>query len=162
MATPTYTLIDSTTLTSSASSVTFSSITQDYRDLVLVCGDIRSSTGGTFQFQLNGDTGSNYYWIYMSGNGTSTSSVAAGPQSRIVLSGGGMDNTGPLMSIAQIMDYSATDKHTSCLIRSGNNTNYAVSAYAGRWANTSAVTSITIFGGSFNSGSTFYLYGIAS
>ena len=156
----TYTLIDSVTLTSSASSVTFSNIDQTYGDLVLSCSDIRSSTGGTFQFQLNGDTGNNYSWMYMSGNGSSTSSAKAGPQARIVISGGGMDNTGPIMATAQIMDYSATDKHTSCLIRSGNLTNVNVSAYAGRWANTSAVTSITLFGGSFNSGSTFYLYGI--
>ena len=163
MATPTYDLLDSVTLSSSASSVTFSSIDQSYRDLVLVSANIRSSTGGTFQFQLNGDTANNYTWMYISGTGSSASAAAAGGnQNRIILNGGGMDNTGPLMAVLKILDYSATDKHTSCLIRSGNNTNFAVSAYAGRWANTAAVTSIRLFGGSFNSGCTFHLYGIAS
>jgi hypothetical protein len=62
-----------------------------------------------------------------------------------------------------VMDSSATDKHKTILQRS-NRAGANVQAQAHRWANTSAVTSITALvpGGSFASSSKFYLYGIVS
>jgi hypothetical protein len=65
--------------------------------------------------------------------------------------------------ITQIMDYSATDKHKTSLIR-GNDAGAEVIAHAQRWASTSAVTSVRalITANNFASGSTFSLYGIAS
>jgi hypothetical protein len=66
-------------------------------------------------------------------------------------------------SITQIMDYSATDKHKTTLVRS-NNAADATEAMTGRYASTTAVTSIEIgLDGSlsFASGSTFSLYGVA-
>ena len=70
-----------------------------------------------------------------------------------------------VMGILQIQDYSATDKHKSYLYRSGGatDTNYGTYAAAGRWANTSAITTITIApSGSYTllAGSTFALFGI--
>ena len=60
------------------------------------------------------------------------------------------------------MDYSATDKHKTMLSRGGSSS-FGVGMNAGRWANTSAVTSVLVIGQSgldFAAGSTFYLYGI--
>ena len=150
MATPTYRLIDSTILASSASSVTFSSITQDYRDLVLVV----EATNTTAFLRFNGDTGSNYAYVQMYGTGSSVASNSNTISSIYIANDGGFGNI-------QIMDYSATDKHKALLIRRGTSTTFTM-ATANRWANTAAITSVTISGltASFNSGSTFYLYGI--
>jgi hypothetical protein len=59
------------------------------------------------------------------------------------------------------MDYSATDKHKTVLIRH-NYTNSIVSMAAGRWASTAAVhtVALTKTSLSFASGSVISLYGI--
>jgi hypothetical protein len=65
------------------------------------------------------------------------------------------------------MDYSTTDKHKSVLVRentAGSSTTLVV-AKAGRWANTSAITSIYLFvsgGYSFATGTTVALYGVVA
>ena len=163
MATPTYTLIDSTTLASSASSVTFSSITQDYRDLVVVA-DVEATTGSgeeiRIELLINGDTSSNYSYVRMGGNGSSASS-SSGTLSWVLFNGYLADGERGLRT-AQLMDYSATDKHTTLLIRDSSTDVGRVEATAVRWANTSAVTSLQIRtrSGNYAAGSTFYLYGI--
>lgn len=158
MATPTYDLLDSVTLSSSSSSVTFSSIDQSYRDLVLVGEHLGSGGIASFYVTLNGDTGSNYSMVWMSGTG----STSSGSTTTTQFSGLSATTTVATLNIFNIMDYSATDKHKSVLTRS--NTPTFVQARAQRWANTSAVTSMTIDGQNnpFASGSTFYLYGVAS
>jgi hypothetical protein len=69
----------------------------------------------------------------------------------------------PTVVVTQFFDYSATDKHKSALIRFGSGATL-VGAYATRWADNSAVTSIELIGntGNFLAGSTLSLYGIAS
>ena len=162
MPTPTYTLIDSVTLSSSAASVTFSSITQDYRDLVLVAQPLSltaSDFGGSSNITFNGDTGTNYSYVRMTGNGSTTDS-SSGTQNRIP---GPFQNNSTYndLFICQIMDYSATDKHKTVLMKKAP-LPAEVGAFAHRWANTAAITSITFTGisGDFAAGSTFYLYGI--
>lgn len=158
MATPTYTLIDSTVLGTASSSVTFSSIPATYRDLVLVC-DVASAAGGGFGYvQFNGDTGGNYNYVRMLGDGSSTYS-ASGASGSANAQIGYVRSTAKGVRIVQIMDYSATDKHKSMLVRSNEQD---VGAWANRWASTSAITSVSVYvsGQSFAAGSTFYLYGI--
>jgi hypothetical protein len=163
MATPTYTLIDSVTLTTEAT-VTFTSIPQTFGDLVLVVNQSSPSGAKGTKVYFNGDSGSNYFNLYMGGTSASTaSSIVYGSTS--ILTGGYItaSNVGvPMFVISQIMDYSATDKHKSVLSRSNTPTgsNSGVVAWAGRWANTSAITSILISDGNWAVGSTFYLYGI--
>jgi hypothetical protein len=159
MPTPTYTLIDSVTLTSSASEVTFSSIPAG-GDLVL---SISHSTNLNIAFKgyLNGDTGANYNLVRMVGDGSTATSSSSSSTSAPIFG-----SASPIIgnTIIQLMDYSATDKHKSILMRTGSLDEFgSVSAYALRWANTSAVTSIQIDAGSrtFNAGSTFFLYSIA-
>jgi hypothetical protein len=64
--------------------------------------------------------------------------------------------------IAQVMDFSATDKHKTYISRENMGAGQVV-AWSGRWASTSVVTSVGLacVGFSFNSGSTFSLFGIA-
>jgi len=166
LATPTYTAIASITLGSSASSVTFSNIPQDYRDLVLVanCSSNRSSNSDALDININ-STGTSGSAVFMRVNvgspqsGTSTTLSIA----RIAANGASKE-----VGIAQIMDYSATDKHKTILARSGSTaatTSAQLGASALRWENTAAVTSIELDSTTsslLTSGSTFALWGIAS
>jgi len=157
MATPTYTLIDSTVLSSAASSVTFSSIPADYRDLVLVV-EASTTASGYSTLRANSDSGSNYTYVHMNGNGSGTSS-ATGTASTLNLYPyfyAGNKN----LVITQIMDYSATDKHKTALARGNDPTTTGAYAIASRWANTAAITSLTLAIADWAAGSTFYLYGI--
>ena len=69
----TYTPIASITLASAASSVTFSGIPQTYTDLVVVINGT-SSASGELRYRLNGNTGSNYSFTQLYGDGSSAGS----------------------------------------------------------------------------------------
>jgi hypothetical protein len=91
----------------------------------------------------------------MLGNGSSAVSDSGTSAGCLTIS------TSQSVAIANIMDYSATDKHKTILTR-GNGTSDAVIAFANRWANTAAVTSVaaSTLTGTFNSGTTISLYGV--
>lgn len=168
MPTNTYTALATITLGSTDSEVVFASIPAGYRDLVFSISILGTSNDQSCVMQLNSDTGANYSNVRMSGWGASYGSNTSG-STYIFVSGYnyGVATSGAY-TIAQgsIMDYSATDKHKSTLIRSRSsrdNGDTDTTAGAGRWANTAAVTSLKFYltGGSFAAGSTFSLYGIA-
>lgn len=165
MATSTYDLIDSQVLSSSTTEVTFSSLAAGYRDIIIVCDAIPTSGEALpLAIRFNGDTGTNYPWVRMGGDGSTAYSFASSSVNRIYAYGPNLGTDQRTGFIAQVMDYSATDKHKSVLIRT-NAADSDVTAYAGRWANTSAITSITVTGVNTNAmgaGTTIYLYGIAS
>jgi len=160
MPTPTYTALATVTLGGTASSVTFSSIPATYRDLVLVISGTASNTINVV-IRLNGDTGSNYSYVVAEGNGASAASLSGTDALPEV----GRMSTTLSNTIVQVMDYSATDKHTTLLGR-GNSSADLTRMSATRWANTAAVTSLTAFASptprTFSSGTTLSLYGIVS
>lgn len=159
MPTPTYTPLAETTLTGNTLQVDFSSIDQSYRDLVLVVtGTVTASTGETLIF--NGDTTStNYNHVYMAGN-SSTAYGGSVNNNQTVNMFAFDTGTNVATEIIQIMDYSATDKHKTALIRYNQAAN-GVEADGFRWSNTAAITSISFKTGAyFASGTTFGLYGI--
>lgn len=163
MPTATYTPLANLTLGSSAASVTFSSISQSYRDLVLVVTSKTVSTGASCILRFNNDSGSNYYGIDASGNGTSTFSYSYGPSSYIYIGDNPVVNTNNnFNAIMHIMDYATTNKHKTTLGRINNST--YVETAVGRWANTGAITTavVSVSSDSFAAGSTFALYGIAA
>lgn len=156
MATPTYDLIDSITLGSSASTVTFSSIPAG-GDLAIVV-ETTLTGNASINFRLNNDSGSNYSFVLMRGDG----SAADSSDTSSTTQGTFGYSVGKSLATAEIFDYSATDKHKSVLSRFNNST--YVFAHANRWADTSAVNRIDFIltgGESFAAGSTFYLYDIA-
>jgi hypothetical protein len=117
-------------------------------------------------FRFNGDTGSNYSAVGMQGS-TSGATAQTQTETFIYATINGLQSNTRTNIIAQIMDYSATDKNKIVLTRTngGFNSSGLVFAQAGRWANTAAITSINFFAfnaQSFAAGSTFNLYGIAS
>jgi len=163
MPTPTYDLLASTTLTSTAATVTFASINQSYGDLVLVAD--YTMGGDAFLFgvvQFNGDTGSNYPWVIARAstfNAASFTNTASFVYLNASITASVSEKT---LAILQIMDYSATNKHKSVLAR-GNRPGGFTEMVASRWANTAAINSILITGlqNTYSAGSTFNLYGIA-
>lgn len=160
-----YVALANVTLGASATSVNFSSISQDYRDLVLIIDNAReaANNGATMLMRFNSNSSSIYNEVEMSGNGTSTQSSTNTSQPEFALSQGqGMSNTNPMNFLVNIMDYS-TDKHKTVLVRT-NFPSGMVQASAKRFAATTAVSSINLrpFTGSFASNTSFALYGIAS
>ena len=153
---PTYTALATVTLGSSASSVTFSSIPATYRDLILVVNG-QSASNPDLLLSFNGDTSNIYTNVTMAGNGSSAYSFAITRTGIFTMAAG----TSRLMMTAQIMDYSATDKHKTVISR-GNLPAAELGASAGRWPSTSAITSVAVRAGAstFDTGSTFSLYGV--
>lgn len=167
----TYEAIATQTLSSSAASVTFSSIPSTYTDLILVCSVRDNTTGTAFsnvQFQYNGDTGSNYSWTEFNGYSTFTQSQRSSNTTGAW--GGYMSSIAGIFTpmIIHIMNYSNTTTNKISLGRSNlgassPNTNNYVEGIVSIWRNTAAINSIKLNGAiSFASGSTFSLYGIAS
>lgn len=166
MATPTYELIDSQVLSTSAASVTFSSLPATYRDLKFIISAKAVEATGVIRMRLNGDSGANYNYVSMSGNGSATHSGSASGFNQITLSEQYNNITTSNFNLIAIdfLDYSVTDKHKSMLIRT-NESSLTTQALAARYASTSVVSSILLYPGGFTNfaaGSTFYLYGIAS
>ena len=164
--TATYEKIATTTLGSAVSSVTFSTISGSYTDLVIVCSVFTSSDGTATEFQFNSDTGSNYSNTFLEGNGSATSSSRESNQSSIGMSYNiGGNSTNPCITIANIQNYSNTTTYKTLIGRwnsASGGTYPGTGAAVGLWRSTSAITSVVVKTGSgnFNSGSTFTLYGI--
>ena len=161
----TYEPIATTTLGSATATVTFSSITGSYTDLVLIINAAANTSGDDLWLRFNSDTGTNYSLTTLLGNGTSASSTRRSSFSRIMSDAAYPTAANGFNQITNIMDYSNTTTYKTVLIRSNNaNTSQYVGATVGLWRSTSAITSIdlTIAGAGlqFASGSTFTLYGI--
>jgi hypothetical protein len=154
----TYEPIATETLGTTESSVTFSSIPGTYTDLVLVfAGTVGILDNNNVTF--NGDTGSNYSVTRLVGNGSTASSSRGSNLNAIQC---GEIATSQSNDIIQIQNYSNSTTYKTLIHRS-NNTSQFLKASVGLWRNTAAITSITITnGGTYQIGSTFTLYGIAS
>lgn len=164
----TFEKIASVTLTGTQQTVTFSSIPQTYTDLVLYMAPAQNS--GTFGqldclINLNGDTGSNYSRVYISGNGSAVDrsfvpNATAGTAGNIT-----GQTLGKGVATVNFMNYSSTSIHKTFLVR-GSFAPGSSEIDTLIWRNTAAVTSISLKPNQiynteqFISGSTFSLYGI--
>lgn len=163
MGTPTYIALATTTLASNTSTVTFGSIPSGYRDLIVVI-NTKTNTAGpdSMGVRFNADTGSNYSNVRMVGSSGGVSSYS--DTTSVAYIGVPASSSNPLSVILHIMDYSATDKHKTILSRGSQGDGW-VTLHSGRWANTAAITSLTITpppGSSWtmSTGGTLSLYGI--
>lgn len=159
----TYEPITTTTLGSAQLSVTFSSISSAYTDLVLVCNFGVSGTTNV-GMRLNGDTGSNYSATFLDANGTSAVSGRFSNQTRIIFTASSWYAATAFTNtlIVNLADYLNTTTYKTSLTRFGS-TDRGTLALAGLWRNTTAITSLEIFvdsGNTFSTDSTFTLYGI--
>ena len=159
--TPTYVPLGTITLASGVTSATFSSIPAGYRDLIIVVNGGRTTGTAAVEVRFNSDTGANYSWLSMFGNGSSTGSNTQGAFNTFIPMAWNANITTSFdyMGIAQVMDYSATDKHKTMLVRNGRASG-ATEAIAGRWANTAAINTIQIIVGTAIAGTTISIYGV--
>ena len=161
--TATYSLIASNTLGSATATVTFSSITGTFTDLVLVANFGTSGTTNV-KMRVNGDSGTNYSVTYLDGNGTSAVSGRTSGSSAFYFTASswyaatGYSN---VLSLS-LLDYSNATTNKTMLSRYGSASTGTL-AEVGLWRSTSAITSLEIStdaGQTFAAGSTFKLYGI--
>jgi hypothetical protein len=171
ISTTSYESIATTTLSSSASSVTFSSIPATFTHLqirALVTGTNATQTGST-TFQFNGDTGSNYSRHQLGGGGASAFAYAAASQTvgHIYGYNDNLNTQVPMVFVMDILDYANTNKYKTTRVLSGSDRNGTspygdVNLVSSLWMNTNAISSLSIFIGGQNIGqySSFALYGI--
>ena len=163
----TYTPIATTTLSSTQTTVTFSSISGSYTDLILVA--VMKTTGANYQpiLRYNSDSGSNYSSTTVWGNGSTAGTNRHTNQNGIYANpGSGIGTAGEFMPwIINIMNYSNTTTYKTSVERF-NNTPSVVNAGVGLWRNTAAITSVSLVAeagsNDFQIGSTFTLYGVKS
>ena len=153
----TYEPIQSTTLTSAQANITFSSISGNYTDLVVVMTGGHPSVSTRIRF--NSDTGSNYSYTGIYGDGSSAGSARASNATSGYL---GSITTGVIFNtIIHIQNYANTTTNKTAINRK-NQTNSYVEANVILWRSTAAINSITLFAdsGNLESGTTATLYGI--
>lgn len=155
----TYEPIATTTLGSAAASYTFSSISSAYTDLILVInGAGAGGGGGNVTLKLNGDTGANYSYTRLLGDGSSPESSGSSNAGSM---GVGDNASGERIELnIQFNNYSNSTTYKTVLSRSSSQS--FVSAYVGLYRSTSAISSITFAMNNQNiaSGTTLSLYGI--
>jgi hypothetical protein len=156
----TYEKIATTTLGSAASSVTFSSISSAYTDLVLVSNPKMTNANTYFITTFNSDTATNYSQTRLKGDGTTATSARDTSVSGVDMEFQN-NNTDTGTSIMQIQNYSNTTTYKTALIRD-NFAAYGVFARVALWRSTSAISTITLTMSSstFAAGSQFTIYGI--
>jgi hypothetical protein len=161
--------------------ITFSSIPSTYTHLQIraICKSNQTGTSGEYEglaIRFNSDSGSNYAYHYLRGNGSSVSAGADASVSFISIGlqpDTGYSSVSSMFSaqVIDILDYANTNKYKTLRNLGGfdsNNTGTNVGIdtfYSGLWQSTSAITAIELSsGGSFNRGFTQYtqfaLYGI--
>jgi hypothetical protein len=159
-------------------SVTFAGIPTGYKHLQIrfFLQDNRGTYGSDdIGFRVgNGsiDSGNNYAWHDLYGNGSSAAAQNSTSTSRIELnnaSGTGVaSNFGA--GVLDILDYANTSKYKTIRSLHGNDVNGTVAGFGGRiafdsglWMNTAAITTIQftpLYGSSFNQYTSIALYGV--
>jgi hypothetical protein len=160
--TVTYEKIATTTLGSDQATITFSTISGSYTDLVLVENGKVTSGASYSRIRFNSDTGSNYSGTYLSGNGTAAATERFSNMTfMVVASLAAVETNFNHNAIINIQNYSNSTTYKTILARL-NNAAAATDAAVGLWRDTSAITSIEYYlnSGSWATGSTFTLYGI--
>ena len=161
--TATYKKIATTTLGSAASSITFSSISSSYTDLILVSAPLTQGNSYSFNIVLNSDTGTNYSCTRLYGSGTSGASDRASSTANSLDNWNIATSTGVVQPIiTQIQNYSNTTTYKTFLTRINSPApDTYLGAVVSLWRSTSAITSVEFkTSGNVGAGSTFTLYGI--
>jgi len=163
-----YDLLETTTLASSASSVTFSGLGSytDYKHLqIRYVGRHSGSTGNSLQMILNADSGSSYRSHVLLGDGSSVVSTQTSSLTFFMSNDSGGSTNVFASGVIDFLDAFDNSKNTTLRTLSGvtdPNTYSQVRLTSGGYFNTAAMTSIEISGnsGDLVTGSRFSLYGI--
>jgi len=159
-------------LSSGVADFTFTNIPQGYKHLQIrfIARTARASfQDDNMAMQLNGDTGTNYAYHQLSGEGSAASASAVTTNAdmrvgRLTAATANAANFG--VGVIDILDYSNVNKFKTLRTLSGNEFNGSgtITLFSGLWQNTAGITSIRLFSqtGSNNlqANSRFSLYGI--
>lgn len=163
--TATYDSIATTTLSSAASTITFSSIPNTYTDLRLVIFVNTASALSNSSIRINLDSGTNYSRTSLTGDGASANSARTTSQSDISFPESNRSTTIPTMQIWDFFSYAgSTNKTVLAISASDLNGSGHIQNIVGLWRNTAAITSIRCQsnGGTYGIGTVATLYGIKS
>lgn len=161
-----FTALGNITLSTAQTTITFSSISQAYRDLYLVITIAGLGSGGIPLIRANNDAATNYNGTILRANGTTANGVNVnaynnGTQTSLYVSNSGSNNT---FFDVWMPDYATTDKHKNFMIRS-NGADSGVEMNLSKWNNTAAITSLVLTFGSgqtWGIGTTVALYGVTA
>lgn len=161
-----YELIETVVLGSAQPSITFSNLntySSTYKHFQIRSTHAWTSSGATdLAMRLNADTGTNYDWHSLRGNGSSVDSIAGTNTNYIRL--GFVADTTFGGSVTDILDAYSSSKNKTVRTLVGNSGGgfTGINLSSGAWRNTNSITSVTILTGSnnFATGSRFSLYGI--
>ena len=152
-----------------SSTITFSSIPSTYKHLQIraLARDAGASSEDEYRLRFNSDTGNNYAWHYLMGNGSSASAGANSTTERIIIRSlsTNAQNAGFGGLIIDILDYANTSKYKTVRALSGYDVNGTgvVALNSGLWQNTNAISTVTLTNEravNFNQYSSFALYGV--
>jgi hypothetical protein len=161
-------LIAKTTLGSSAANIQFTSIPATHTDLLVLCSlrTERASIGDDVLVRFNGSTTS-YSDRVLYGNGSSAASYSSSAQGFYGIFATAATAAANTFSNGEIYipNYAGSTNKSAAVtnVAEDNGTVAYVHCSAGLWADTAAITSVTLVpqtGPNFVSGSTAYLYGI--
>jgi hypothetical protein len=162
----TYEPIQTQTVGTAVATVTFSSIPQTYTDLIMIVNAIDNTYDyGGINLTFNSDSGSNYSFTEMYGNGSSIGNERRANVAYIPIAFYISPDTvaGNAIHTINIMNYSNTTTYKSTIGRE-NSTNATYSGaglIAGLWRSTAAISTIALtMSGNFAVGSNITLYGI--
>jgi hypothetical protein len=158
------------------STISFTSIPSTYKHLqVRIFGQTNRTVFGidNINLILNSDSGSNYAWHLITGDGANPNAAGAASQTSFLnLSGTNGTTAGNSFSatIIDLLDYANTSKYKTGRVLSGVDINGTLSGLGGRvglfsglWMNTNAITRLDFTpntGTLFTQYSSFALYGI--
>jgi hypothetical protein len=165
-----YESIATTTVGSGGTSnIIFSSIPSTYTHLQIrgIARCTASTSDIDLYMQFNSDTGNNYNWHFVYGDGGSAATSSGVPADYIdTLRTTGASSTANRFGagVIDILDYTNTNKFTTARILTGQDQNGSglVIFTSGAWRNTAAITSIKFYypTGSIAENSQLALYGI--
>lgn len=161
----TYEPIATTTVSGAAAEITFSSIPSTYTDLRLVVyAMVSGAASADVLIRFNSDTGTNYSYTEMWGQGTSASSARGTSQSSIQITESAFGTTYGGLVTVDLLSYAGGTNKTVLTTgsRDSNGSGYVVRG-VGLWRNTTAINNIKIrtsYDNKMGIGSTATLYGI--
>lgn len=168
-----YESIATATAAGGETSLSFTSIPSTYQHLQIraITRDTNTGAAGatSIQARYNSDSGANYTYHYLYGNGSSAGPLGATAGTWYISQGSVTANTTANVFtslIFDIADYANTSKYKTTRWVSAQNANSTSAAYyiqlnSGLWTSTAAINSIAFYAQTaFAAGTTFALYGI--
>jgi hypothetical protein len=125
---------------------------------------VEASGVNNFTIRANGDTGTNYSYHRLEGNGSTVSPAFGIDRTSLVIGNTQGQSNMFTMATIDILDFSSTIKtKTFKSLTAGHTPTYAqIGLYSSQWGSTKAITQLRCFvenGSSWSPGSRFSLYG---